>query len=232
MHIHYLQHMPFENPGNIIPWAEANGHALTGTMLYENQPLPPIWRFDWLIVLGGAMNVYEHKIHPWLVKEKEFIYKTIQYGTSVLGICLGAQLISDVLGGGVTRNLHREIGWFPVSLTPHGRQSDLFHGFKNRFLAFHWHGDTFSIPPKAFQVVRGEACDNQAFQYGQRVLGLQFHLDYTKEGVETMIRNCSDELIPGPYVQSPEKMLLLNARFQKTKILLYSLLNSMARHIC
>jgi GMP synthase-like glutamine amidotransferase len=140
-------------------------------------------------------------------------------------------LISDVLEGRVTRNLYREIGWFPVSLTPHGRESELFCGFRDRFLAFHWHNDTFSIPPKAFPVVRGEACENQAFQYGKRVLGLQFHLDYTREGVETMIRNCSDELIPGPYVQSPSKMLLLDARFQKTKKLLYSLLSSMARHI-
>ena len=61
MRIHYLQHMPFENPGNIIPWAESNGHTLTGTLLFENQPLPPVSSFDWLIILGATMNVYEHK---------------------------------------------------------------------------------------------------------------------------------------------------------------------------
>jgi GMP synthase-like glutamine amidotransferase len=231
MRIHYLQHMPFENPGNIIPWAESKGHILTGTLLYDNQPLPSVESFDWLVILGGTMNAYEHKKYPWLVQEKEFIDKTIRHGASVLGICLGAQLISDVLGGRVTRNLHREIGWFPISLTPRGRQSGLFRGFRNRFMAFHWHGDTFSIPPNASHVVRGEACDNQAFQYGKHVLGLQFHLDYTREGVETMIRNCSDELLPGPYVQSPSKILALDKRFQNTNKLLCSLLNSMERNI-
>jgi GMP synthase-like glutamine amidotransferase len=231
MRIHYLQHMPFEDPGNIIPWAEANGHSLSGTMLFKNQTLPDVSSFDWLIILGGVMNVYEHKKFPWLIKEKEFIDRTILNGQAVLGICLGAQLISDVLGGQVTRNLHREIGWFPISLTSDGRESALFSGFNDRFMAFHWHGDTFSIPPRAVHVVRGEACDNQAFQYGKRVLGIQFHLDYTREGVECMLNNCSDELIPGPYVQSPEMILSLDHRFQRTKKHLYSLLDSIAHNI-
>jgi GMP synthase-like glutamine amidotransferase len=204
MRIHYLQHVPFEDAANIAVWARDQGHAVTSTRLCEAEPLPALDSFDWLVIMGGPMNIYQHDAHPWLGPEKKFIERAIEHQKLVLGICLGAQLVADVLGGEVTQNSHKEIGWFHVSLTDQGCRAPLLKGFPQRFQAFHWHGDTFSIPSGAERLAESEACANQAFQYAGRVLGLQFHLDYSVESIEKMLRHCGHELSDGPYVQSAE----------------------------
>ncbi len=153
-----LQHAPFEDLGTIEPWAEHRGHAVQRTLLYEGQTPPRLSEFDLLVVLGGPMNVYEDDRYPWLVTEKEFIGQAVWGGKLVLGICLGAQLIADVLGGKVTRNPQREIGWFPVQLTAEGRRAALLAGIPEQFVPMHWHGDTFAIPPGARNLATSEAC--------------------------------------------------------------------------
>jgi GMP synthase-like glutamine amidotransferase len=110
MKIRYLQHVPFEGPANIGEWARKKGHILTGTHLYNNEVVPSMDQFDWLIIMGGPMNIYEEKKYPWLQSEKQFIKEAIEHRKVVLGICLGAQLITDVLGGKVTSNPEGEIG--------------------------------------------------------------------------------------------------------------------------
>jgi GMP synthase-like glutamine amidotransferase len=117
MRIHYLQHVPFEDSAKIGEWARDTGHTVTCTRLCDEEALPPLNSFDWLVIMGGPMNVYEHQAYPWLVPEKRLIERAIEHGKFVLGVCLGAQLAADVLGGPVTKNRYREIGWFPVSLT-------------------------------------------------------------------------------------------------------------------
>jgi GMP synthase-like glutamine amidotransferase len=227
MRVHYLQHVPFEDAANIGVWARDRGHRVTGTQLCEAEPLPPLDSFDWLVIMGGLMNIHEHDAYPWLVPEKEFIREAIDEGRSVLGICLGAQLVAHVLGGQVKRNRHREIGWFPVVLTEKGRQSPLFEGFPQRFNAFHWHGDTFSIPPGAEKLAESEACANQAFQYAGHVVGLQFHLDYAVESIEKMLRHCAHELSDGAYVQASETIRAAYHQVPATSSLLYRLLHNL-----
>ncbi len=201
MRLHSLQHVPFEDVANIGVWARERGHTVGCTRLWQAEPLPSLDSFGWLVVMGGPMNVHQHDAYPWLVAEKELLAEAIEREKLVLGVCLGAQLAADVLGGRVKRNGHREIGWFPVSLTEAGRRSPLLAGFPPRFEAFHWHGDTFCIPPGAERLAESEACANQAFQYGGHVVGLQFHLDYSVESIEKMLRHGADELATGPYVQ-------------------------------
>ena len=229
MRIHYLQHVPFEDAANIVPWAEANGHTVGVTRLYQDDPLPPLDAFDWLVIMGGPMNIYEHDRYPWLVREKEFIAGAIRRNKLVLGICLGGQLIADVLGGRVTRNREKEIGWFPVSLTTTAGRSPIFQALPQQFLPFHWHGDTFSIPPQAVHMAQSEACANQAFQYGERVVGLQFHLDYSAASIRTMIDHCADELVESPYIQTSHDVLADAARADQIEALLGCLLDAMAR---
>jgi GMP synthase-like glutamine amidotransferase len=228
MRIHYLQHVPFEDLGNIAPWALAEGHSLAGTQLYAGQPLPKPDDFDWLIILGGPMNVYEHDRYPWLPAEKALISAAIGAEKRLLGICLGAQLIADVLGGPVTRSPQREIGWFPVSLTAEGRHSRLLTGFRERFVPFHWHGDTFAIPPGATHLARSDACPNQAFQFGPHVLGLQFHLEYSYASVASMLKDCGDELSDDRFVQQPEEILAAEKNFQQIESMLHKMLEAMA----
>jgi GMP synthase-like glutamine amidotransferase len=117
MRIQVLQHVPFEGLGSISPWATEKGYAVRTCGLFRDDPLPDPEQFDWLIVLGGPMGVYDEARHPWLVDEKRLIEAALRAEKTVLGICLGAQLIATVLGKKVTRNQQREIGWFPLKLT-------------------------------------------------------------------------------------------------------------------
>ena len=229
MRIHYLQHIPFEDADNIALWAQQHGHTLTHTRLDLDQSLPDLKTFDWLVVMGGPMNIYEHDAYPWLVREKQFIRAAIDSGKSYLGVCLGAQLAADVLGGRVTRNRQPEIGWFQVALTPEAKKSPLFESFPCRFLAFHWHGDTFAIPPGAVRIAGSEACNNQAFQYGGRVVGLQFHLDYSASGIQRMLQHCGHELVDGPTIQAASELAAHPDRVVRIQELLERLLDAMER---
>jgi GMP synthase-like glutamine amidotransferase len=164
MKIHCVQHVPFEGSANIEAWARDRSHDLSNTLLFEGKSLPEMEEFDWLIIMGGPMNIYEEDKYPWLRKEKEFIKRAIASDKIVLGICLGAQLMADALGGNVHKNMHREIGWFPVNLTPAAKKSRIFGVLPERFMAMHWHGDTFDLPPGALHAAESQACSNQAFE--------------------------------------------------------------------
>lgn len=217
MRIHYLQHVPFENPGTILDWARTKGHFVSSNLVYQDQRFPGQDDFDWLLIMGGPMNVDEEAQYPWLAKEKRFIGESIAGGKVVLGICLGAQLIAEVIGGKVTRNPVVEIGWFPIHWSEEAMASPLFSFFPRQTRVFQWHGDTFSsLPAEAVLLAESEACRHQAFIYKRRVVGFQFHLENTAEIVENLLNNCADEMQPGPYVESAEKILANSGYFGET----------------
>jgi GMP synthase-like glutamine amidotransferase len=205
MKIHWFQHVPFEGLGAIEVWLTARGHTLTATRFWAGETAPADTNgFDWLIVMGGPMNIYQYRDHPWLKAEKRVIRDAVAAGKRVLGVCLGAQLIADALGGKVYQNAEREIGWFPVTAVPEGKGAAL--EFPGETVVFHWHGDTFSLPPGAVWLARSQACEHQAFAVGARVLGLQFHLEMTPEDVARIAKECADELTAGKWVQSAQAM--------------------------
>lgn len=222
-----MQHVPFEGLGSIETWAGLRGHTISVTRFHAADPLPPIDSFDWLVVLGGPMNIYEDIKYPWLKNEKRFIENAIENGQCVLGICLGAQLIADVLGGKIYRNVHREIGWFPIYRTQAAYRSVLSSFLPSAIEAFHWHGDTFDLPPGAIHLARSEACENQAFVYEERAVGLQFHLETTRISAEDMIKHCRDDIIDGTFVQTPEQLLSQKAAFNKINQSMDSLLDTL-----
>ena len=152
------------------------------------------------------MGVHDEDKFSWLAMEKRFIEKAMNEGKAVLGICLGAQLIANVLGAKVCPNRTREIGWFPIELTAAGRRSPLFGFLPERLDVFHWHGDTFDLPTGAVHIACSEACTRQAFVHNERIIGLQFHLESTLEGVEALIENCSGELVDSRYIQAPSQL--------------------------
>jgi GMP synthase (glutamine-hydrolysing) len=226
--IHVLQHVPFEGLGSIAHWIAHKGFHLTITRLYQNDPLPDLRAFDWLIVLGGPMSVNDEAHYPWLVTEKRMIEATIRAEKTVLGICLGAQLIACVLGKPVVRNPEREIGWHPLRLTPAAHRSPLFGFLPDQLLAFHWHGDTFETPDAALSLAGSEACVNQAFLYGKKVVGLQFHLETTPASAQALIEHCANELTPGRYIQPAEEILAAPRRFDIINDYMRGLLGRMA----
>lgn len=206
MRIHWFQHVAFEGLGLIGPWLESRGHALTATRWWAGERAPAAGAFDALIVMGGPMNIYEHAEYPWLADEKDAIASAIRSGKPVLGVCLGAQLISDVLGGKVTRNAEREIGWWPIRPVAGSAVSP--YELSGEITVLHWHGDTFSLPEGALRLAASEACEQQAFVWGGRVLALQFHVEMDAAAVAAIAKGCADELAGGDrWVQSAGQLV-------------------------
>jgi GMP synthase (glutamine-hydrolysing) len=198
------------------------------TRFYRGERLPPVQNLDLLLVLGGPMNIYEELRYPWLADEKRFIERVIAAGRRVLGICLGAQLVADVLGAKVYPNVDQEIGWFPVETTEAASTSGLFTAFPRQLDVFHWHGDTFDIPSGAVHLARSAGCANQAFVYDERVVGLQFHLETTPASANQIIVHGADELVAGRYIQTPQTMLADAHRFDAINQEMQGLLDRLA----
>jgi len=224
MRAHWLQHVPFEGLGSIEAWLRQKQYEITSTRFFESENLPHPSNVDLLIVMGGPMSANEEEEFPWLISEKEFLRWCIQSGKSVLGICLGAQLIANAMGARVYRNRYKEIGWFPVQGVPSHNSS--FFSFPPRFEAFHWHGETFDLPPGAVRLARSEGCENQAFQLGRSVIGLQFHLETTPATAMELLTHCRAELLRSKYAQSEEVILgASDGRYEAINELMFQVLS-------
>ena len=137
------------------------------------------------------MGVYDQDEYPWLEIEKVAIAQAIEGGKVVLGICLGAQLIAQVLGADIRANAYKEIGWFPVYLDSDVLAHPISEVLPSQWDAFHWHGDTFEIPEGGRLLARTSACRNQGFIYNDRVVGMQFHMEVTRSGAAELVKNCA-----------------------------------------
>lgn len=201
MKLHWLQHVPFEDLGYIEDWADEQGFEISCTRLYDNEELPEIDTFDWLIVMGGPMGIFDYNDHPWLTDEKEFIELAIDEEKTVVGICLGAQLMADVLGAKVYPGPLKEIGWYPIK-----RSAEAPPLIPEELTVFHWHGDTFEIPDNAVSLATSEPGINQGFVFKDRVVALQFHMETTPLSMDSIIEHCGHELMDAPYIQTAEEM--------------------------
>lgn len=229
MRLHFLQHVHFEGLGSIETWAQKSCPQVSCTRLFENETLPGLDDFDWLIVMGGPMNIYEDKLYPWLTKEKYFISKAIGNGKHVLGICLGAQLIADALGAKVHANEHKEIGWFPIHVARQASR-EIQNLIPDKLEVLHWHGDTFDLPDGSRLLASSGPCQHQGFTYNdQKVIALQFHLETTRQSLEALITHCGNEIIKAPYIQNPEEMLKDDSRFRHINRTMDKILDYWAR---
>lgn len=212
MRVCHLQHVPFEGLGSIEPWLLAQGHEILPIPVFAKS-LPTPADFDWLIVMGGPMGANDDAVLPWMTPEKRLISQTIEAGKQVMGVCLGAQLIATVLGAKVYPNPVREIGFFPIQRSPEAVGHPFGELLPENGDVFHWHGDTFDLPAGATRLASSPGCLNQAYAVGDQVLALQFHLEMTPPLAANLAEHCRDELIGGPYIQSPDAMLRDPERF-------------------
>ncbi len=184
-----LKNIEIEDLGTFKEAFTRRGIEVEELKAYEGE-IPETESFDILVILGGPMGAYEEEKYPFLKEEKELIRKALSEGKKVLGICLGAQLIADALGGKVYRGeWGKEIGWKPVYPQDH-----LEILYRDEINVFHWHGDTFELPEGAVRMASSAMYRNQAFRVGNQAVGLQFHMEVTPEGIEKWIDAYREEL--------------------------------------
>ena len=204
--IQVFQHVPYEGLGAMEGILSAVDARIERTCFFQGELPPPPESYDLLVAMGGPMGVYDEAEFPWLAMEKTALQAAFKADKGVLGICLGSQLMAEVLGGRVTQNPHKEIGWWPVERRPEAKGNWAVQCFPDKFRTFHWHGDTFSIPPGAVPLFRSEGCEHQGFAYGGKAVALQFHPEIQPEVVSTWLQTGAADLTSGPFVQSPEQI--------------------------
>lgn len=231
MRIHLLQHVHYEGPGCIRNWCSEHNLSLIIIHLYRGEPLPNPREVDFLIVMGGPMSIDDAHQHPWLLAEQDLIRYCIEQGKTLLGICLGAQMIAHCLGAHITKNPNKEIGWYPLQRHDDITSHPLANIFPPHFDAFHWHGDTFSLPADSLFLASSEACRHQGFIYHDRVVALQFHLEMNLESAQQLITHGHADLVPAPYIQSSTEILSQPERFKLAQQRMIYLLNYMRHQI-
>ena len=208
MNVHYLQHQEHIDAANVARWAQTReGVVYTGTQLYRDEPLPALDTVDLLVVPGGAMSVYQEKEYSWLRREKEFVSQALSQRIPVLGLCFGAQLLAEILGGRVYKNTHREFGWHEVRRLKTTAATPFSSCFPERFDAFHWHSDVFDLPHSAIRLAESDVTPNQAFVYDELAYGCQFHPEVSEDCITLLIQYAGYQLEPGPKVQEASAML-------------------------
>lgn len=180
-----FQHVPYEPLGTLDPLLKEAGFRIR-YVNFGRQPesRPSLDGYEALIILGGPMNSDQIDSHPNLITEIEIIREAVSREMSVLGICLGAQLLAKALGGEVRRNATREIGWHDVALTEHGVSDPVLAAFSDVQKVFQWHEDGVKLPPDAIHLASSDASHVQAFRFGEHAYGFQFHLEVNQSLIE------------------------------------------------
>jgi GMP synthase-like glutamine amidotransferase len=176
-----VQHTATEGPGLLAGVFAAAGKQVRVVRLDLGHVLPAPAQVAGVVVMGGPMGVHDTADFPWLIPETQWLTASVAAGRPVLGVCLGAQLLAAALGAQVTTGEEPEIGIGQVTLNDEGRADPLLGPEGEGLAVVHWHGDTFTIPSGATRLASSDRYDNQAFRFGDRVYGLQFHLEVDDE---------------------------------------------------
>ncbi len=202
-----FQHDPFEDLGFFAEVLEKEHANYRTIRLFHGEVPADDWRhIAALIILGGAMRTDDEEKFPFLRWEKRIIRAALHESVPILGISFGAQLIAAALGTRVFQSSVREIGWSPISVTPHGQVDSLLGYLPENATVFQWHSEGFDLPKGAVSLASSTHFKTQAFRLGKIVYGLQFHLEVTPRIIERWIGARSKDLALAPYA-SPEKIL-------------------------
>lgn len=200
----FLQHVDIEGPGLIESFLVKKNLSSKIIKLWKSDPLPRSFSgIEAVICLGGPMNVYQEKEHPFLAEEDLFIKDVLRLEIPFLGICLGSQLLAKAAGAKVSRASKQEIGFYDVQITPQGRADPVFCGFDYELKVFQWHEDTFDIPRDAYLLAQAKECPHQAFRIGSNAYGMQFHMEVDKIMIDAWIKE---------YWKNPNKMQVQKAQ--------------------
>lgn len=210
MNILFVTHASFEKPGSIEQWAKRHNHHTHEVKPYNGEALPAIDDYDMLVVMGGPQSPIEIEKSPYLKDEIELIKQSLKKKKRIVGVCLGAQLISEALGAKTERSPNKEIGMYPVELLDNAATDPVFSDFPAQFDVMHWHSDMPGVADGINLLAKSEGCPRQIFRFGDRVYGFQCHFELTKELVEGMVEHCGSDLKSGKYVMTPDQLMSLD----------------------
>lgn len=210
MKILCITHADFETPGVIQDWATSKNFDFKIVKPYKSENCLQENDFDFLIIMGGPQSACNLAQYPYLHDEVKLIKQAIDQNKIVLGFCLGAQLIGIALDAPASRSPEKEVGVFPVTLTDAAAKDPILKDFKNTFDVIHWHNDMPGLTPDSQVLASSAGCPRQIIRYKDNVYGLQCHLEITKDGIETMINECPDDLRPSKFTQTKEQLLANN----------------------
>lgn len=196
---------PSEGPGYFATYLERRSIPWLLVKLDAGEAVPrDVRRFSGLCFMGGPMSVNDDL--PWIAPALELIREAVRKDVPVLGHCLGGQLMSKAFGGSVRASKVKEIGWGEVRASDNGVARGWL-GETRAFQSFHWHGETFTIPPGATRILENDLCENQAFAIGKH-LGMQCHVEMTPELVREWLATGAHEIAESrsPAVQSPAEI--------------------------
>lgn len=207
MRVHSIYHGCFRGLNIIDQWIQNRNHVASESHPNRGESLPPIDDIDFLIILGGPQSARKLDQYPYLHTEIEFIRQAIDHNKIILGICLGAQLLAEALGAQTQKSPQAEIGMHPIELTEAGLLDPIFSTFPLTFDVMHWHFDMVGWVPGMTLLAKSQGCPHQAFKYGHRIYGLQFHLEMEPLWVQAILEHSVNPYQPGRFVQSPQQLL-------------------------
>ncbi|HDZ15917.1 hypothetical protein LCGC14_1006690 [marine sediment metagenome] len=217
-----LQHAEGEWIGSMDAWFADKAYELTTYRLDKGESLPTLDTYDWLLIMGGPMSVYDEETYAWLAPEKKLILDSIEAGRKVLGICLGGQLIASAMGAKVYRNEQQEIGWYPVNKTDPSAE-----WMPESLTPLSWHGDCFEVPINTIPFASSIVTPYQGFHLDQRVWALQFHLEAQDGTVESFFSVENSELPEGEYVQSKTDLFDDDVYLEQSREAIFALLDQL-----
>lgn len=204
--VHIIQQEAFENAGLIYNWLAENNFEVHTSHVYKEK-ITEIEKPELVIIMGGTASVQQVEAYTYLNDLKDYLKKLNAQKTKFLGICLGAQLLAEMLGGPVYPNSCQEIGWFPVQFNTKALKESVFNKFPEEQTVMHWHGDTFDIPEGAILLGSSAATPNQGFIYENRICALQFHIETSSETIKPLVDKMGQTLKAEEFVQLPGQLL-------------------------
>lgn len=207
MNILCVMHADFEKPGIIESWAKSNRHKFTIVKPYKGENCLETPSYDFLVILGGPQSPLEIEKAPYLKDEIQLIKTAVDQNKTILGICLGAQLIGEALGSKTEKSPNKEVGVFPIFFTKEGMDDPLLKDMSTRLDVIHWHNDMPGETKDSTLLAFSEGCPRQIVRYGKKIYGFQCHLEITLSGIKEMVKACPEDLKATPFTQSKKDLL-------------------------
>ena len=236
MKVHFVLHETFEVPGAYLKWAQERGHQVTTTKVYESEVLPEsVDEIDFLIVMGGPQSPDEDReAFPYYDPQAEIqlIQKAIKSDRYIVGVCLGAQLLSVAYGAEYEHSPEREIGVFPITLTEAGLKDEHVKVFGPTLITGHWHGDMPGLSEDAVVLATSQGCPRQIIRFSPKHYAFQAHLEFDPEAVDLLIAADGEDVLEEQsqnlnFVQQPD--VIRNYDYREMNAKLYAFLDSLTK---